>query len=81
MGDALRVGADLAWSLIFVVLALIVLFFVLLRAILRAHRTKWFGKSENTCRKCGYDLRGNVSGICPECGSPTLGNSRPTDSQ
>jgi hypothetical protein len=20
------------------------------------------------CRKCDYDLRGNVSGICPECG-------------
>lgn len=20
------------------------------------------------CRKCGYSLRGNVSGICPECG-------------
>lgn len=20
------------------------------------------------CRKCGYDLRGNVSGVCPECG-------------
>jgi len=21
------------------------------------------------CRKCGYDLTGNVSGICPECGT------------
>lgn len=21
------------------------------------------------CRRCGYNLRGNVSGICPECGS------------
>jgi hypothetical protein len=20
------------------------------------------------CRRCGYDLRGNVSGVCPECG-------------
>ncbi|RJP41939.1 MAG: hypothetical protein C4547_01180 [Phycisphaerales bacterium] len=20
------------------------------------------------CRKCGYDLRGNTSGVCPECG-------------
>jgi hypothetical protein len=20
------------------------------------------------CRRCGYDLTGNVSGICPECG-------------
>lgn len=22
------------------------------------------------CRRCGYDLTGNNSGICPECGSP-----------
>lgn len=22
------------------------------------------------CRICAYDLRGNVSGICPECGTP-----------
>ncbi len=22
------------------------------------------------CRQCGYDLTGNVSGICPECGTP-----------
>ena len=21
------------------------------------------------CRRCGYDLTGNVSGVCPECGS------------
>lgn len=21
------------------------------------------------CRSCGYDLRGNLSGVCPECGS------------
>ncbi|MCH7719367.1 MAG: hypothetical protein IH988_00050 [Planctomycetes bacterium] len=23
------------------------------------------------CKKCGYDLQGNVSGVCPECGSMT----------
>jgi len=25
------------------------------------------------CRKCGYDLTGNVSGRCPECGVPISG--------
>jgi hypothetical protein len=24
----------------------------------------------NRCRSCGYDLRANVSGVCPECGTP-----------
>ena len=23
-----------------------------------------------TCPACGYDLTGNTSGICPECGTP-----------
>jgi hypothetical protein len=23
----------------------------------------------NLCVTCGYDLRGNVSGACPECGT------------
>lgn len=26
------------------------------------------------CVKCGYDLTGNVSGICPECGTPIRKN-------
>jgi hypothetical protein len=27
------------------------------------------------CSHCGYDLRGNVSGVCPECG--TIARSAP----
>jgi len=23
------------------------------------------------CTVCGYDLTGNTSGVCPECGTPT----------
>jgi len=32
----------------------------------------------NLCRKCKYSLRGNVSGRCPECGTPVthVGNKR-----
>ena len=29
------------------------------------------------CAACGYDLTGNVSGICPECGTPTPSPERP----
>lgn len=28
----------------------------------------YWGKPEN-CPKCGYDLTGNASGRCPECGT------------
>lgn len=26
------------------------------------------GPPDRVCRSCGYDLTGNVSGVCPECG-------------
>ena len=26
-------------------------------------------RSAGLCLKCGYDLTGNVSGVCPECGA------------
>jgi len=29
-----------------------------------------FNPAGFVCFECGYDLRGNVSGICPECGTP-----------
>ena len=29
------------------------------------------------CPACGYDLTGNVSGTCPECGTPTPAREAP----
>lgn len=37
----------------------------LVRFALRRRRSR---RPEPTCKKCGYDLTGNISGICPECG-------------
>ena len=31
----------------------------------RRHRR---GRQKGRCRTCGYDLTGNTSGVCPECG-------------
>lgn len=28
----------------------------------------------SVCSACGYDLTGNVSGVCPECGTPIPGD-------
>jgi rubrerythrin len=30
----------------------------------------WYRRKAGRCLKCGYDLLHNVSGVCPECGTP-----------
>ena len=50
----------------FWVLLLILLGWALL---LRRRYLAWLN-SAGKCRQCGYNLTGNVSGICPECGCP-----------
>jgi len=35
----------------------------LLRSIVREYEF-----ATGSCRDCGYNLTGNVSGVCPECG-------------
>lgn len=35
----------------------------------RRNRRARLARKEGYCRVCGYDLMGNVSGICPECGT------------
>jgi hypothetical protein len=41
------------------------------RPIQRALRRELVSQGVPICIPCGYDLRGNVSGRCPECGVPT----------
>ena len=39
------------------------------------HRSLWKQLADlgvPCCLECGYDLTGNVSGVCPECGIPVL---------
>ena len=42
--------------------------FAFARGPLRRYRRR----RRNQCIKCGYDLTGNVSGVCPECGTRVL---------
>lgn len=46
------------------------LLFSILGSILFLRALKDSRQPHNDCQVCGYNLTGNVSGICPECGKP-----------
>ena len=37
-------------------------------AFIRGPLRRWRRKKKGLCLKCGYDLTGNVTGVCSECG-------------
>ncbi len=37
----------------------------------RGPMRRWHRRRKGLCIKCGYNLTGNVSGVCPECGTET----------
>ena len=38
-------------------------------AFIRGPLRRWRRRRKGLCIKCGYDLTGNESGVCPECGT------------
>jgi len=34
-----------------------------------------YRRSQGRCPLCGYDLRANVTGVCPECGTGAIASS------
>ena len=38
-------------------------------AFMRGPVRRWRRRRKGWCLSCGYDLTGNVSGVCPECGT------------
>ena len=39
---------------------------------------RFYRRRHNQCLKCGYDLTGNMSGRCSECGAAVGDNVKPT---
>ena len=50
--------------------------FTFARGLIRRRRRR--RDRRGLCLKCGYDLTGNVSGVCPECGTLVAGGIAPT---
>ncbi len=64
----------LAWgSILFVifVLTMLIELWSARRAITRALRERLIAEGTIVCRRCGYDLRGQIEQRCPECGCAT----------
>lgn len=65
-------AVDILTLLVVATLAAYGLSWVTVRAaepLLAAHRRVIAQDDNSVCERCGYDLRGNVSGRCPECGA------------
>ena len=56
-------------TLLVVIFGVPVYFVVMWRKSRREKRVE-FRRKNGICVNCGYDLRGNTTGICPECGEP-----------
>ncbi len=59
-----RISCRLGPSLVLVAILAIYPTIAFIRGPLRRHRRRKRG----LCLKCGYNLVGNVTGVCPECG-------------
>jgi len=44
----------------------------ILQRILRKLTIPCVVRRPGYCQPCGYDLQGNVSGVCPDCGAPVV---------
>ncbi len=52
-------------------LASILTLWLIRRRMARNMRAELLKRGKPICLSCGYDLTGNVSGVCPECGTVT----------
>ena len=66
-------GVPLEWMMLLAVLVFAAIPFFFRRTVQRSLRRQLCDSGVPVCISCGYDLAGNTTGECPECGS----SSRP----
>lgn len=67
---ALVFGLAQGWRTPVITLGCIAIFIYALHAVGRRDSLKLRFLADPHCRHCSYNLTGNISGICPECGTP-----------
>lgn len=50
--------------------------FVPIYKAVERHCVRSAERAEGSCGTCGYNLTGNVSGVCPECGTPVTDGTK-----
>lgn len=63
-------GLTVDYRMVLVVVVVLGVMVIAWRSGLFRRREPATGESSSRCPTCAYDLTGNVSGICPECGRP-----------
>jgi hypothetical protein len=63
-------GRNVALRLTISSVSMAILVLVFARYAMHVLRDELVAQLTNTCLNCWYDLTGNESGICPECGTP-----------
>ena len=60
------------WALVFLPTLLLAASAMISGRTFRRHRRL----SRGLCLTCGYNLTGNTSGVCPECGTPMAAEAK-----
>jgi hypothetical protein len=73
MGSNLVIAATRSWSV--TVWSFVAVTSVLPLLFFHDARKRHRRRLAYCCERCGYNLTGNTSGICPECGTPIAGKA------
>jgi hypothetical protein len=69
LNDRSAPDAEVTFALLSAPLVIVVSFLEVAIAFASVRRIRLITDVEQPCLKCGYNLTGNVSGVCPECGT------------
>jgi len=67
--EAPRLLSDKHFDLSFILMNAVMIGWILVSYWVRPYIAPLELLARFACHQCGYDLTGNISGVCPECGS------------